>query len=129
MASHTGYTIRRREFLKLAGAAVALGSSEFSFALTNKSVAVLLDSTDVAASAAPVKWAAEKLQRAISTKGGSCVMISDVNAEHSAGLVVVVGGDQSSSAKLFPAPTLPLNGPESQRLSPGKVARSSAIWV
>jgi hypothetical protein len=129
MTSRSGYTIRRREFLKLAGAAVALGTSEFSFALTNKSVAVLMDSTDLAVSAAPVKWAADKLQKAISAKGGSCAMISDVNAVHGVGLVLVVAGDQSPSAKLFPAPTAPLNGPESLRLTPGKVARTPAIWV
>jgi hypothetical protein len=129
MASHTGNTIRRREFLKLAGAAVALGTSEFSFALANNSVAVLLDSTDVAVSAAPVKWAADKLQKAINAKGGSCAMVTDINAVHGAGLVVVVGGDQSSSAKSFPAPSAPLNGPESLRLMPAKVAGIPAIWV
>jgi hypothetical protein len=129
MASHPGYTIRRREFLKLAGAAVALGTSEFSVALTNKSVALLLDSTDATASGAPVKWAADKLQKAIRAKGGSCAMISDVNAMHGAGLVVLVGGDHSPSAKSFPAPSAPLNGPESLRLTPGKAGGTRAIWV
>jgi hypothetical protein len=129
MSSHPDYTIRRREFLKLAGAAVALGTSEFSFALANKNVAILLDSTDVSVSAAPVKWAADKLQKAISAKGGSCAMISNINAVHSAGLIVVVGGDQSPSAKSFATPRTPLNGPESLRLTPGKVSGAPAIWV
>jgi len=129
MVSNPRFTILRREFLKLAGAAAALGTSEFSFAFANNSVALLLDSTDVAVSAAPVKWAADKLQKAIKAKGGSCAMVSDLNAAHGAGLVIVVGGDQSSSAKSFPAPSVPLNGPESLRLTPGKVAGTPAIWV
>jgi hypothetical protein len=126
MASHPSYTIRRREFIKLAGAAAALGTSEFSFALPNMRVAVVLDS-EIAASAAPAKWAADRLQKAISAKGGSCAIISEINAAHGAGLVVVVGGDQSPSAKNFPAPSLLLNGAESLRLTPGKVAGTPAI--
>jgi hypothetical protein len=128
MASHPSYKIRRREFIKLAGAAAALGTSEFSFAFANKSVAVVLDS-DIAASAAPAKWAADRLQKAISAKGGSCAVISEINAAHGAGLIVVVGGDQSPSARHFPAPSLFLNGLESLRLTPGKVAGTPAIWV
>jgi len=129
MTSHSGYMIRRREFLKLAGAAAALGTSEFSFAFANKDIAVLLDSVELVASTAPVKWAAGKLQKAITARGGSCAIISDVNALHGAGLVVVVGGDQSHSAKSFPSPNAPLNGPESLRLTPGKLVGTPAIWI
>jgi hypothetical protein len=56
-------------------------------------------------------------------------MISDVDAVHGAGLVAVVGGDQSPSAKSFSAPSAPLNSPESLRLTPGKVSGTPAIWV
>ncbi|QHN03278.1 hypothetical protein FTO74_07790 [Granulicella sp. WH15] len=130
MASDPRTTMQRREFLKLAGAAAAAGVSKSALAAPSKNIIVLVDSTDTTATSAPVKWAVSKFQQALSSKGATCSIASDIAAvPGSASLVVVVAGDQSSAVKSFPTSAAPLNAPESLRLTPGKIGSTPAIWI
>ena len=64
-------TIRRRDFLKLAGAATAFSLTPNAFAGPQHNVTILIDAQDAVASSEPVKLAAEQVRKAIAAKGAT----------------------------------------------------------
>jgi hypothetical protein len=121
-------TIRRREFLKLVGAAAALSVSESAFPATRNHVAIVIDTSDPAASSAPVEWAAGKLSESLSAKGATAEIVTDASKVHDQSAVILIAGDSSFLAKGF-SRSAPLDSPESLRLTPGRMADSHAIWI
>src|ERR1700712_5549466 len=109
----------RRDFLKLAGATAAVGITTPSFAATGTHVAIVIDAADPIASSAPVRWAAEKLQRAIIATGATADIVS--NPTHAATTILV----SSIHSPLAPHTTAPLHGAETLRLTP----TASGTWL
>ena len=64
MTTGTFSGIRRRDFLKAAGAVTAFGLAHSAFAEAGGRVFILIDAGDAIASAAPVRRAAERLRNA-----------------------------------------------------------------
>ena len=116
---HAG--LRRREFLKIAGAAAVGGLSRGAMAASAGGIFVLVDAGDAVASSAPVRRAAERLCTTLAAKGTAANVATSVEETAGAALVVVVAGPQSELARHFSQ-----NGElgaESFRLVAGQVGR------
>jgi hypothetical protein len=129
MASDPRYTLQRRDFLKLVGAAATVGLNETTLAASGQNISIVVDGSDAFASSAPARWGIARLQKALTDKGATCSIAPDLAAAHTSSHVIVVAGEQSAMAKSFPSPSSALDTPESVRITPGKVAGASAIWV
>jgi hypothetical protein len=135
MSVHEG--VRRREFLKIAGAVTALEFVDTALALPRRRVAIVIDADDPVASSTPVRWAAEKLKSALVTKGERAEIVSTARdtGSHatsevaSTGFVVVVASAASSHAKEFRESGKALQSSESLRLVPGHFSKAPATLV
>jgi len=67
--------MKRREFLKVAGAASAMGVAEGALAAPRKGVVIVMDPRIEILLTPSVRWAAEQLRSAIATKGGLCRIV------------------------------------------------------
>jgi hypothetical protein len=67
--------MKRREFLKAAGAASAVGLTRKSLAAPGKGVAILLEAGLPIVQTPPVRWAVEQLRSAIAAKGVLCQIV------------------------------------------------------
>jgi hypothetical protein len=119
-----GTRVRRRDFLKLAGAAALSGFPAGARAAASGRVVVLLDAGDAAAASGPVRWAAERLCAELAGKGATANVVTSLADAAAAGLVVVATGPQAELARGFK-----VNGgdlvAEGFRLAPGQVKLGS----
>src|ERR1035438_4957452 len=128
MSADTDLNIVRRNFLKLAGAVTACGLARLGLAAGANHMSLILDPENSIASSAPVKRAAEKLCRALASKGVDCAMEQSVEAAAGSSLCVVVASPESQLARSFAGGSA-LIAPESLRLSPGKAREVPAILL
>ena len=121
--------MKRREFLKLAGAASAARVARGATVKSGRGYAIVVDAHDPVANSLPVRWAAEQLREALAAKGKLCQVID--SAQHVRGFAfqVLVGGAGSVWAKSFPRGGAELSGPEALRITPGKFAGTPAVLV
>jgi hypothetical protein len=130
--------MKRREFLKVAGAASAVGLARGVAAAPVSGFIIAIDDHDPVASAAPVRWAAEQLRAAIAAKGALCRIVS-LNEKNpgeqirSAAFFVFVSGAALTSAALTARNAAHAGdsriGPECFVLLPGVAKRPHAAGV
>ena len=128
MAAKSSSEIKRREFLKLAGAATAASLTTFASAEAVGRVSVIVDGSDSTASSGPVKRAAERLQSALVAKSVKCEIVPDAAHARGSALCIAVAPTTSILAKGF-AVSAPQTAAESIRVAPGRVGDSPAILV
>jgi hypothetical protein len=128
MKTETGRSIARRDFLKLTGAAGAVGVSLSAFAKGAGRVVLILDPENTSASSAPARRAASQLRGALIAKGISCDIVSSIEAASGTAFCVVVAGHGSRFATGFPLAAA-LTAAESLRLSPGRVGSTPGTLV
>ncbi len=121
--------MKRREFLKLAGAASAARVARGATVKSGRGFAIVVDAHDPVANSLPVRWAAEQLREALAAKGKLCQVIDSTQRVPGVAFQVLVGGVASEWAKGFPHATAQLSSPESLRLTAGKLAGTPAILV
>jgi hypothetical protein len=129
MTDHPLFAIRRREFLKLAGAISAANLTHGARAAPSGRFAITIDPQDSTAAAPPVRWAAEQLRAAIAAKGAQCRIVASANQARGAAFHVLVAGPGSPMARGFPRADAELSGAERLRLTPGRWANSPAVLV
>ncbi len=128
MKTEAAREVARRDFLKLAGAASAIGLSSSAFAKGAGRVVLIVDSENAAASSEPVRRAAGQLRGALAAKDISCETVFSAEAASGATFCVVVAGEESRYAAGFPRAAA-LTASESLRLSPGRAGQSPATLV
>src|ERR1700689_2685203 len=67
--------MKRREFLKVAGAASAGAMAHGAIAQSGRGCTIVIDGSDPVAGAPPVQWAAEQLRAALAAKGALCRIV------------------------------------------------------
>ncbi len=121
--------MKRRDFLKAAGAVSLASLARRAKAATNRGIAIVIDGRDRVAGVAPVRWAADELRAAIAGKGGLCRIVDAPEQARGSAFRVVVAGGPSSLAAGFPHASETLRAPESFRMTPGKIGGTAAILV
>jgi hypothetical protein len=128
--SGSGGRVRRRDFLKLAGAAAAAGWPRGAgAAATSGNFIVVLDATDPVASSGPVRRAAERLCSAASAKGAAASIVTDMKDASGASFLVLAVDAKSELAKHFSHANEDLTGAESLRLTSGQIEHAQAVLV
>ena len=89
MSSELETSIQRREFLKKAGAASALGLVDLRLIASNGRIVIVADNTDPHVRSRPVQWALEELRMAIESRRTPAVIVSSP-AEASDGIFYIV---------------------------------------
>ena len=112
--------LRRRGFLRLAGAVPASGIMPAWAASGDVS---LLDQSG----AAPVAMAVKKLAEALTAQGSALHTVTDV--DQAKGLLVIVAAPRSPLVANFPPPAPDWGSPDSLRLVPGKIEEHPALLV
>ena len=116
--------MKRREFLRLAGATMVCSLAPSAMAASPHRVSILLDPSDANATAPCVKWAAERLRAALAAKSVSCEIIASP-AQAAGSSFCVAAGAGPELAQGFP----PAGVADSFRISAGSLAQSPAILV
>ncbi len=124
-----GLRMKRREFLKAAGAASAAAVTRSALAQNGRSYIIVFDGADPVAGSPAVQWAAEQLRAAIAGKGRLCRILTATERVRNAALYVVVAAPGSALAKGFPNAAGELSGAETFRLVPGRHAGVAAVLV
>ena len=128
MKSDSLSALRRRDFLKLAGATTVVGFSKTALAAPGGRVSILVDGGDATASSGPVKRAAEQLSKALTAKGVNCSVAQSADEAKGSSSCIVVAASASEMAKGFPPAKGEMNA-ESIRLTPGHLAGAPAVLV
>ncbi|MGB7741614.1 MAG: hypothetical protein WBL41_02555 [Terracidiphilus sp.] len=121
--------MKRRDFLKLAGAASAAGVARGAKPAPARGIAIVIDPRDPVAGANPVRWAAEQLRSAIAEKGVLCRIADSVDQVRGATLYVIVNamavtpGKSAQKANAKPA------GAEHFQLAPGRWGATPIVLV
>jgi hypothetical protein len=137
--------MKRREFLKVAGAASAGAMAHGAIAQAGRGCTIVIDGSDPVAGAPPVQWAAEQLRAALAAKGALCriVISSSGSSDRVRGSAFYVlvnssalapGGKASvgpataslRSAEKTPAGKTPAETATAQNASAGKTSLASA---
>ncbi|HZP05300.1 MAG TPA: hypothetical protein VFB43_10395 [Terracidiphilus sp.] len=120
--------MRRREFLKLAGATTVFSLAHGAVAAPSGRVSIIVDAGSSAVSGNPVKRAAEKLKQALAAKSVNCEIVDPAERASGSAFCVVVASAASPLAKGFAAGS-DLTTPDSLRMASGHVADAPAILV
>ena len=120
--------IERRGFLKSAGAVTLFGLAHTNLAEAGGRVSILIAGDSISAGA-PVKRAAERLQKALLAKGMSCRMAQAVEETTGSSFCVVVAASGSVLTKGFSQLQTEVEGPECVRLAPGHLGGIPATLV
>lgn len=120
--------LRRREFLKLAGAAGVCGLSSTSLAEGAGRVCLIVDAENAMASSGPAMRAVGRLAEALSANGVRCEVVRTADGMGGAAFCVVVAYAGSHLAKGFEAGETSAAA-ESVRMAPGRVGRVPATLV
>ena len=126
--------MKRREFIKLAGAASAASVAQGALAQAGRGCLIVLDANDPVAGAPPVQWAAEQLRAALAAKGALCRIVKGGEKLLGAAFYVLVNSEEATSAGLTPTantPRLPVwhGERESFALTPTRYAGVPATIV
>jgi len=125
----TGHAMKRREFLKVAGAASAAAMARGAMAQAARGYAILVDTRDAVAGSPAVAWAADQLRSALAAKGRLCQVAGSTARAPRAAFYVLVAGTGSTWAKSFPHASAALSAAESFRLTQGRYLTAPAILV
>ena len=121
--------MKRREFLKAAGAASAASLVPGAMAQSGHSYAIIIGANDRAAGSPAVQWAADQLRGALAAKGRLCRVAASTEGVREAAFYVVVAAAGSTAAKSFPKGRPEIAGAECFRLTPGRYGSAPAILV
>src|ERR1035437_1320048 len=115
MSNRNGFD--RRQFIRAAGSAAALGSALGA----GGGVAIVIDPGDPVASAAPARWAAKELQNSLAARGVGARIYESAAQAPAGDLRVVAAGMASSTAAagLQAAGVRAAAVPEALAVSPG----------
>jgi hypothetical protein len=123
------FMMKRREFLKAAGAASAGAVARSVMAQTVRSYLIVTDANDATVGSHAVQWAVEQLRAAIAAKGRVCRVVASSEHLRGGAFCVVVAAAGSTIAKSFAHADAAITGAEAFRLSPGRYASVPAILV
>jgi hypothetical protein len=121
--------MKRREFLKVAGAASAASIAKAAWAAPSRACAIVIDASDPVASTPPVRWAADQLRGALAARGVVCRVVDAMEQSRGAAVYVIVTAGGSILARGFPAARAEFKGAERFRLAPGRYAGTAATIV
>jgi hypothetical protein len=121
--------VKRREFLKLAGAASAAGVASAAHGAAGRSISIVIDTQDPAAGAAPVRWAAEELRSAIAAKGALCRIAESLDQAHGTGLYIFVNAIAVTPGKSAQKTNAKPTGQEHFQIVPGRMGSRPVILV
>jgi hypothetical protein len=121
--------MKRREFLKLAGAVSAASASGAARAATSRNIAIVIDAQDEAAGAAPVRWAAEQLRSAIAVKGAPCRVAESLDQVRGSGLYIFVNAVAVTPGKTAQKTNAKPAGLEHFQIVPGRMGATPVILV
>ena len=115
--------IPRRQFLKTAGSAAAIGITAAGAA---PGVSLVIDPADNIASTAPVQWAARELEQSLSGQIHRCERVADARPGD---LCILAAGSNSPTAKevLKRAGVSIADAPQALGLVPDKVSGKSVL--
>src|SRR6185437_10641982 len=88
-----------------------------------------LDVGDASASAAPVKWAASRLNGALAARNVVCEIVGSAEAVHPSSFCVIAASAGSELAREFPPASRADMLPDSVRLASGRLYQSPATLV
>jgi hypothetical protein len=89
----------RRSFMKLAGISAFGVSSLGYFSFKIKGVSIVKDPADLIAGSIPSQWALKELEESLKTRGTNIYRCELLSQARSGGLIIVVAGSDSSSAR------------------------------
>jgi hypothetical protein len=129
MSPISGSFIRRREFVKQAGAVSMLGLSGKTLGAFSGAVALIADGTDSNISNRPVKWAMDELRQALESRQTPAKIVNSPGEARDASLYVVVAGGRSSLSSNFRSNKALPTAAEAFTLRPGKLEGKPAVLV
>lgn len=121
--------IKRREFLKLAGAVSAFGFAHGAFAESGRKFAIIVHPDDSTPTTPPVLWAIDQLRHALIEKGESCEIFHSLEDAAATTFHIRVAGPASILAAGFPQAGVALTGAEQVRLMSARVKKVPTILV
>jgi hypothetical protein len=121
--------MKRREFLKAAGAASAATLVRGAMAQTGRSYAIVIDAHDAVAGSPAVEWAADQLRGALAAKGRLCQVVTSSERVRGVAFYVLAAAAGSSMTRSFANAGAEFGGQECFRLAPGRYAGVPAILV
>jgi hypothetical protein len=121
--------MRRREFLKLAGATSAASVARAAKPVATRSVAIVIDAHDPVAGSGPVRWAAEQLRSAIAAKGTFCRFVDSLDQARGAALYVFINAIAVTAPKGSQVANLKPAGTEHFQLAPGRMGAAPTVLV
>jgi hypothetical protein len=129
MTPDTLSTIQRRDFLMAAGAVTLFSFAHTALAEAEGKVSILIDASDPIASAAPVRRAAGRLQKALAARGVQCDLVQSAEEAKGSASCVVVAAGGSGLTKGFPQAKAEKTAAEGMRLAPGHLEGIPATLV
>jgi len=121
--------IPRRDFIKQAGRAAAFGLIGEGLYGASGTVALIVDSSDPAASSPQAKWAASELRQAVTAKGATLELVNSPEAAASDALKIVVAGTGSPMARGFLEAGAAAPVREAFLMMPGKMSGKASMLV
>jgi hypothetical protein len=121
--------MKRREFLKVAGAATAATIARDAVGQAARSYLIVLDANDAVTNSPAVQWAADQLRGAIAAKGRVCRVVASNERVRGVVFAVVVSAAGLKQAQNGEHTQTTRPGAESFGLAPGHFAGAPATMV